>query len=211
MRSFHVLLLTPALLALAACTPSSDPATETEIATETVESDQLAEPTVTEPAAAPATARATLRPTEGNDTRGELTFTAEDGAIHISGEVSGLSADSVHGFHVHETGDCSAPDATSAGGHFSPHDNDHGRVGRGEHHAGDTDNITANAEGVATVDTRLQGATLDDGSATDIAGKAVIVHADPDDYTSQPTGNAGARLACGVIEVMSRAPSGERM
>lgn len=202
MRNSRVLLLAPALLALAACTPSGDPATEADIAADTAESEQTAEPAPDKPAAPAATAWATLRPTAGNDTTGELTFTAENGAIHIGGEVRGLAAGSVHGFHVHEKGDCSAPDATSAGGHFSPSGNDHGRVGQGEHHAGDTDNITANAEGVATVDTRLQGATLGDGSATDIAGKAVIVHADPDDYVSQPTGNAGARLACGVIEMM---------
>ncbi|WP_407353606.1 superoxide dismutase family protein [Luteimonas sp. R10] len=202
MRNSRVLLLTPALLALAACTPSGDPATEAEIAAETAESEQTAEPVPEAPMTTAATAQATLQPTAGNETSGELTFTAEDGAIRISGEVRGLPAGSVHGFHVHETGDCSAPDATSAGGHFSPHGNDHGRVGHGEHHAGDTDNITANAEGVAMVDTRLEGATLGDGAATDIAGKGVIVHADPDDYTSQPTGNAGARLACGVIEVM---------
>ncbi|WP_149195150.1 superoxide dismutase family protein [Luteimonas suaedae] len=202
MRNSRVLLLTPALFALAACTPSGDPATEAEIAAETAESEQTATPMPDEPMATATTARATLQPTAGNDTSGELTFTAEDGAIRVSGEVRGLPTGSAHGFHVHETGDCSAPDATSAGGHFNPDDSDHGRVGQGEHHAGDSDNITANDEGVAMIDAQLQGATLGDGAATDIAGKGVIVHADPDDYTSQPTGNAGARLACGVIEVM---------
>ncbi|MEZ0471793.1 superoxide dismutase family protein [Luteimonas salinilitoris] len=207
MRNSRMLLLAPALLALAACTPSGDPATEAEIAAETAESEQTVEPMPDEPMTPATTARATLQPTAGNETGGELTFTAENGAIHVSGEVRGLAAGSVHGFHVHETGDCSAPDATSAGGHFNPDDSEHGRVGQGEHHAGDSDNITASAEGVATVDVRLQGATLGDGAATDIAGKGVIVHADPDDYTSQPTGNAGARLACGVIE--QRETSGE--
>src|SRR5690606_2591229 len=96
--------------------------------------------------------------------------------------------------------DCSAPDATSAGGHFNPTASAHGRVGEGEHHAGDSDNIAADDQGVATVDSLLRGATLGDGSPSDIVGKAVIVHADPDDYTTQPTGNAGARLAGGAVE-----------
>ena len=119
--------------------------------------------------------------------------------IEVTGTISGLPGNSTHGFHVHETGDCSAPDATSAGGHFNPASTDHGRVGQGEHHAGDSDNITADADGNATVQGWLEGATVGDGAATDIVGKAVIVHADEDDYATQPTGNAGDRLACGVI------------
>ncbi|QDW66647.1 superoxide dismutase family protein [Luteimonas granuli] len=124
---------------------------------------------------------------------------AIDGGVAISGQVNGLAPGSEHGFHVHENGDCSAPDASSAGGHFNPQASAHGRVGEGEHHVGDTDNIVADDTGVAMIDTRLEGATLGDGAPTDIMGKSVIVHADPDDYTTQPTGNAGARLACGVI------------
>ena len=119
--------------------------------------------------------------------------------IEVTGTISGLPGNSTHGFHVHETGDCSAPDGTSAGGHFNPASTDHGRVGQGEHHAGDSDNITADADGNATVQGWLEGATVGDGAATDIVGKAVIVHADEDDYATQPTGNAGDRLACGVI------------
>ena len=88
-----------------------------------------------------------------------------------------------------------------SGGHFNPAVTAHGRVGSGEHHVGDTDNITADDTGVAVVNTRLQGATLADGAPTDVLGRGVIVHADPDDYVSQPTGNAGARVACGVITV----------
>ncbi|MDQ3494703.1 MAG: superoxide dismutase family protein, partial [Pseudomonadota bacterium] len=120
--------------------------------------------------------------------------------VHISGQISGLAPDSRHGFHVHATGDCSAPDASSAGDHFNPHDADHGRVGAAPHHVGDSDNLAADAQGVARVDNRLAGATLGDGAPSDIVGKAVIVHAGADDYTTQPTGDAGARLACGIIE-----------
>nr|WP_233198614.1 MULTISPECIES: superoxide dismutase family protein [Luteimonas] len=140
------------------------------------------------PAAAPmatgATAMVELQPTAGNQTAGNLAFATVDGRIEVTGSVTGLPAGSEHGFHVHETGDCSAPDGTSAGG---------------DHHAGDSDNITAGDDGVAQVRTWLEGATIGDGAPTDIVGKGVIVHAKADDYTTQPTGDAGDRLACGVI------------
>lgn len=142
---------------------------------------------------------AILSATEGNSVTGELAFAAVDGGVAITGQVNGLPPNSEHGFHVHETGDCSAPDGSSAGGHFNPVGAAHGRVGSDAHHVGDTDNIVADDTGVAVIDTRLQGATLADGAPTDVLGRGVIVHADPDDYATQPTGNAGARLACGVI------------
>ena len=121
--------------------------------------------------------------------------------VHIGGEVGGLRPLGRFGFHVHERGDCSAVDASSAGGHFNPAAAPHGRAGHGAHHAGDMDNIEADAEGVARVNVHLRGVTLGGAAANDIAGRAVIVHADPDDYQSQPTGNAGARLACGLVRV----------
>ncbi|WP_298576779.1 superoxide dismutase family protein [uncultured Luteimonas sp.] len=199
------LLLLPAALLLAACQPQApaepDPVdapaapaeapASVEDAAATGNADMMRE-------AVSARASATLQATEGNSVAGTLEFTSVDGGVRVTGQVTGLQGGE-HGFHVHENGDCSAPDASSAGGHFNPASTAHGRVGQGEHHAGDSDNISANAQGVATVDTLLQGVTLGDGSGTDIVGKGVIVHADPDDYTTQPTGNAGGRLACGVI------------
>lgn len=104
-----------------------------------------------------------------------------------------------HAIHIHEKGDCSAADATSAGGHFNPHGNPHGRAGHGAHHGGDMDNIVANAEGVARVDVHALGVVLGGGAPNDALGKAVIVHGGADDYTSQPTGDAGNRIACGII------------
>ncbi len=206
MRHTRMLLL-PAALMLAACqpqapaeAPAATPAADASAATATpVEADPGAMPEgmAAAPDAVSATAR--LQATEGSEVAGTLTFAPVDGGIRVTGEVSGLPGGSEHGFHVHENGDCSAPDGSSAGGHFNPASTAHGRVGQGEHHGGDSDNITANEEGVATVDTLLQGVTLGDATGTDILGKGVIVHADPDDYTTQPTGNAGARLACGVI------------
>jgi Cu-Zn family superoxide dismutase len=151
----------------------------------------------------PAVATATLAATEGSTVSGDLRFEAMEGGVHVTGRLARLEPGSTHGFHVHETGDCSAPDGSSAGGHFNPMDTAHGRVGTPTHHVGDTDNVVADADGNAAVDNRLEGATLGDNTSTDIVGKAVIVHAGADDYTSQPTGDAGARLACGVIEAAS--------
>ena len=87
-------------------------------------------------------------------------------------------------------------------GHFNPGAQPHGRAGQGPHHAGDSDNIVADARGVARVNAHVRGVTLGGGAANDIAGRAIIVHAAADDYATQPTGNAGARVACGVITVV---------
>lgn len=197
MRKIPLTLLASSLaLALAAC--GGQPAATDDAATPPATPSETA--TTAAPEAATAGAVAILSATEGNAVTGELGFTAVDGGVAITGQVNGLPPGGEHGFHVHEVGDCSAPDGTSAGGHFNPLGVAHGRVGGAEHHVGDTDNLVADDTGVATVDARLDGATLGDGAPTDVLGRGVIVHADPDDYASQPTGNAGARLACGVIE-----------
>ena len=163
-------------------------------------------PTATAAAAAPAkstASRATvnLAPASASLVSGTLTLMPMGDGVHITGEVGGLKPGDVRGFHIHEKGDCSAADASSAGGHFNPGAQAHGRSGHGAHHAGDTDNIVADARGVARINAHVRGVTLGGGAANDIAGRAVIVHAATDDYTSQPTGNAGARVACGVIRV----------
>jgi Cu-Zn family superoxide dismutase len=132
---------------------------------------------------------------------GKLTLVPMGDGINIIGEVGGLKPGSAHGFHVHQTGDCNAVDASSAGSHFNPMGTQHGRAGIDPHHAGDIDNIVADADGVAKVDVHLSGVTLGGDGFNDIAGRAFIIHASPDDYASQPAGNAGARVACGVIKV----------
>ena len=147
-------------------------------------------------------ATANLASASGSRVSGRLALMPMGDGVHLMGEVGGLSPGSSHGFHVHEKGDCSAADATSAGGHFNPATQPHGRAGQGAHHAGDADNLMANASGVAKVDVHLRGVTLGGGAANDIAGRAVVVHAVADDYRSQPAGNAGARVACGVISVV---------
>lgn len=145
-----------------------------------------------------------LAPTQGNRARGELVLSPDNHGLRIAGELTGLKANSAHGFHVHAVGDCSAPDASSAGDHFNPANASHGDPGGDNHHAGDLPNAESDAQGTATVSVRLAGLTLGDGGSHDVLGKAIVVHADPDDYSSQPAGNAGARIACGVV---ARAPA----
>ena len=143
-------------------------------------------------------ASALLAPTQGNTVQGNVVFRQEAaGGIRVVAEVSGLTPGS-HGFHVHETGDCSAPDATSAGGHFNPHQTAHGKVGEGEYHSGDLPSLEADSDGNARVNVVLESVELTGDHS--IIGRGLIVHADPDDYTTQPTGNAGARVACAVIQ-----------
>jgi len=202
MHKSRFLLPIPAALALAlaACGGADRSADDRDNAA--AQADRAAETTGTTPgdSAATTVAIVALQPTQGNQTAGELRFTPGNGRVDVTGTVTGLPPGGTHGFHVHENGDCSAPDASSAGGHFNPAGSAHGRVGHGDHHAGDSDNISAGADGTAQVVGWLEGVTLGDGAVTDIVGKAVIVHKDPDDYTTQPTGNAGDRLACGVIK-----------
>ena len=144
---------------------------------------------------------ANLASASGSLVSGKITAVPMAGGVHLTGTVGGLPPNSTHGFHVHEKGDCSAADASSAGPHFNPFTTAHGKAETGAHHAGDMDNVVANAEGVVTVDVHVRGVTLGGGAVNDIAGRALVVHAAPDDYTSQPAGNAGARVACGVITV----------
>ncbi len=168
--------------------------------------DTTAEAPASEPAAAPAatstlaSATANLAAASGSLVSGQLKLMPMGDGVHITGEIGGLQPNSPHAFHIHEKGDCSAADASSAGGHFNPTSEPHGRITNPQHHAGDNDNLVANAEGVAKVDAHFSGVVLGGGGATDVVGKAIVVHADPDDYTSQPSGNAGARIACGVIQ-----------
>ncbi|MCW0396589.1 MULTISPECIES: superoxide dismutase family protein [Xanthomonas] len=144
-------------------------------------------------------AQAVLAPASGSLVSGKLSLVAAPGGVRITGTLGGLQPNHSFAFHVHERGDCSAADASSAGGHFNPLGAPHGRAGSGPHHAGDMDNLNATADGTAQIDVLLHGVVLGGGAANDIVGRALVAHADPDDYRSQPAGNAGARVACGVI------------
>lgn len=141
-------------------------------------------------------AEAVLKPTVGNGAAGTVSFRAEGNAVVVTARVSGLTP-GAHGFHIHEKGDCSAPDATSAGGHFNPTGKAHGHPDHGDHHAGDMPQLVADASGNASLTATLKSVSI--GGAADIVGRGVIVHAAPDDFKTQPTGNSGARVACGVI------------
>jgi Cu-Zn family superoxide dismutase len=139
-------------------------------------------------------ATAALTPTQDSDVKGTVTFSKSRDGIQVEATLMGLG-EGMHGFHIHETGDCSAPDASSAGGHFNPAGNEHGARTDSERHMGDMGNIEADAEGNATVNFTDSVITFDQ-----IMGKAVILHSGEDDLTSQPSGAAGNRMACGVIE-----------
>ena len=143
-------------------------------------------------------ATASLQPTTGNATSGTVKFVQSGDRVTVSGEVRGLKPNAEHGFHIHEKGDCSSGDGMSAGGHFNPEGKPHGQHGRPAHHAGDLPSLMSDASGVARFS--FQSASTRVGSGTtDVIGKGLIVHRDPDDYQTQPTGNAGPRLACAVI------------
>jgi len=141
---------------------------------------------------------AKLAPTKGNATAGVVTFAQRgDGKVEVTANVTGLAPNREHGFHVHEKGDCSSGDGMSAGGHFNPDGKPHGPQGA-PHHAGDMPSLKADGAGNASAKFVLDGVTVAPGPNS-VVGRGLIVHKDPDDYTTQPTGNAGARLACAVI------------
>ncbi len=143
---------------------------------------------------------AMLYPLGDSKAHGWVKFAAaEDGSIKVTAEISGLAPGSKHAIHIHEFGDCSSADGKSTGGHYNPEGHKHGMPGSAEHHAGDFGNLTADDKGNATLDITVHDITLW-GEHDPIIGRGMIVHADPDDG-GQPTGNAGGRIACGVIGI----------
>jgi Cu-Zn family superoxide dismutase len=142
-------------------------------------------------------ATAALVPTKGNKVTGTVDFTQKGSTVLVVAKVTGLTP-GAHGFHVHEKGNCTAADASSAGGHFNPVGAAHGGPGHSPHHAGDLGNLEADASGVASFKAEVTGISLGTGDDS-IIGKAVVVHDKPDDLTTQPSGGSGARLACGLI------------
>lgn len=143
------------------------------------------------------TAVANLGPTKDSSVTGTVHFTQRGDVVQVEAQIKGLTP-GLHGFHVHERGNCTAPDASSAGGHFNPDGSAHGGAESGARHAGDLGNLEADAGGTAVYRVEVRGITLDAGERS-IIGRAVIVHEKADDLSTQPAGNAGARLACGLI------------
>jgi superoxide dismutase, Cu-Zn family len=140
-----------------------------------------------------------LQPTAGNKASGTVTFTQSGGKVKVVADIAGLEPDSKHGFHIHEFGDISKPDGTGTGGHYNPEGHPHGLPPASNRHAGDLGNVTADAQGNAHYEITVGNITID-GHEHAVLGRAIILHAKPDDG-GQPTGNAGARIAQGVIGV----------
>jgi Cu-Zn family superoxide dismutase len=143
-------------------------------------------------------ASATLEPTKGSTVRGNATFVQYGDKVHVMASVSGLKPNSEFGFHVHEAGDCSSGDGMSTKGHFNPHNKPHGQAGSADRHGGDLPSLKSDSAGNATLRAEVDMITVSPGPAS-VVGRGLIVHVQPDDYKTQPTGNAGARSACAVI------------
>jgi len=139
-----------------------------------------------------------LYPTQGNTATGTITFTKVDGGVKVTANIQGLNKGK-HGFHIHEFGDCSSPDGNSAGGHFNPEGKSHGAPMDMERHMGDMGNVEADENGKAHLEYLDRTINLEGDHS--IIGHSVILHKNEDDLKSQPTGNAGPRVACGVIGI----------
>lgn len=159
-----------------------------------VTEDQLEEKVLT-------TARAEMSSASGSEATGEATFTdLGDGDVTFKLTIENATPGE-HAVHLHEKGDCSAPDASSAGGHWNPSDVKHGkRPVDQQYHAGDLANLEVGEDGKGVLTMTVVGWSIGGPDSTNILNKAVIVHAQPDDFESQPSGAAGDRIACGVIE-----------
>jgi Cu-Zn family superoxide dismutase len=176
MNSFPAWLIAPIFLSLTAVTPRAQ---------------------VPEEKSAPLKAIAVLHPTEGNKITGTVTFTEVADGVQVQADFTGLSPGE-HGFHVHEFGDCSAADASSAGAHFNPTSQPHGAPDAAARHVGDMGNVEADASGAAKLNYLDHNMSLANDQRS-IIGRSVVVHAKADDLKSQPAGDSGARVACGVI------------
>lgn len=146
----------------------------------------------------PLRATAQLQPTKGSKTIGEATFEQVGDKVRVVVFVQGLKPGKEHGMHIHEVGDCGA-DGMNAKGHFNPFGKPHASHASAERHAGDLPSLKANNKGRANVDVELDMITLASGPGN-IVGRGMVIHADPDDHMTQPTGNSGGRIACGVVK-----------
>jgi len=163
--------------------------------TAVVEEEVVAEESITQPMA-----MVEISSASGSTMTGEATFIQnEDGAVTLELSVSGATPGS-HALHLHANGDCSAPDATSAGGHWNPSEVDHGKRGETEmFHAGDIDNLEVGEDGTGQLKMIVEGWSVGGPDSSNVIGKAVIIHAAADDFVSQPSGAAGPRQGCGVV------------
>jgi Cu-Zn family superoxide dismutase len=142
-------------------------------------------------------ASATVLPTKDSTVRGSVKFVQKDSSVIVSGRITGLTP-GPHGLHVHEKGNCTATDGSSAGPHFNPGPGKHGGPTTEMRHGGDLGNIIANSSGVAEFNVEVTGISLN-AEPTSVIGRSVIVHAKADDLQTDPSGSSGARLGCGLI------------
>ena len=141
---------------------------------------------------------ATIDSASGSSVTGMATFTQNDDQITLTIEIQNASP-GIHAVHIHENGDCSSPDGKSAGGHWNPTGVAHGKWGEGEFHLGDLGNITVGEDGTGGIELTTSLWEIGTGSDIDVVGRGIVVHAGADDFTSQPSGDAGARIGCGAI------------
>lgn len=186
-----------ALVAVGACSAGEDAASDSALVVGDTTSGTTASTGDVDGAS---TARAVLRDAQGAEV-GTVTMRPADGGVEFAIELVGMPA-GTHGIHVHETGECTAPAFTSAGGHFNPDGRQHGTENPAGAHGGDLPNVTVQADGTGSLTTTNPRVSLADGptSLFKTGGTAIVVHAGPDDYRTDPSGDSGDRLACGVVE-----------
>lgn len=191
MRGMAPLLCLALLLSLSACNKSQNKEEDQAAATEEPMTEH----------AEKHTAQASMEAKSGSQVTGEATFTEEDGGkVHFELIVTNLTPGE-HAVHLHEKGDCSAEDGSSAGGHWNPTMKPHGKRGEGNaYHKGDVGNMTVGSDGKGTLSLSVDGWSIGGADSTNVVGKSVIIHEKADDFTTQPTGNAGGRVSCGVIK-----------
>lgn len=189
--SFTAFFAIALILFLSACNSGNKQGDEGQVATEDDTAQQADE----------ATAKATMEPASGTKVSGEANFTDEgNGRVRFELTAENLTPGE-HAVHIHEKGDCSAEDASSAGGHWNPTMKPHGKRGDGtSYHKGDVGNMTVGNDGKGTISITVDGWSIGGPDSTNVVGKSVIIHEKADDFTTQPTGNAGGRQSCGVIK-----------
>ena len=143
---------------------------------------------------------AVLHPLGESKVSGTVRFLEKEDGVQVTADIKGLPPNSTHGFHIHEFGDCSAPDGASAGGHYNPEGHQHAGPDAQQRHAGDLGNVKSDDEGAAKLDVMLNGVTIA-GAKNPIVGRSVVLHQKADDLKTQPSGDSGARIACGVIGI----------
>ena len=192
-----------AILCLAGCGPekSSDPLDRgqegDEVARTEGEEDEL---TSTMPRDRSETAKARIEGRSGSNLSGEATFAQQDGAVQLVVSLSNLDP-GPHAVHIHEVGDCSAPDASSAGKHWNPRGEPHGKRGSESYHLGDIGNVEVGSDGTGSISLTAEDWSLVAGGGDDDpVGKAIVIHAKADDFETQPDGGGGEKIGCGVIQ-----------